>query len=68
MEDAVQARQAMEALNAELRASEERYRTLFDLSPVAVYSCTTSGVIEAFNRRGAELWGREPAPGDIGGA
>ncbi len=54
----------MEALNAELRASEERYRTLFDLSPVAVYSCTTSGVIEAFNRRGAELWGREPAPGD----
>ena len=47
-----------------LRASEERYRTLFDLGPVAVYSCDTAGVIQQFNRRAAELWGREPASGD----
>ena len=44
--------------------SEDRYRTLFDLCPVAVYSCDAAGVIEKFNRRAAELWGREPAPGD----
>jgi signal transduction histidine kinase/ActR/RegA family two-component response regulator len=47
-----------------LRASEERYRTLFNLGPVAVYSCDATGVILEFNRRAAELWGREPAPGD----
>jgi PAS domain S-box-containing protein len=46
------------------RASEERYRTLFDLGPVAVYSCDASGVIQEFNSRAAELWGREPQPGD----
>lgn len=62
--DAVRSARAMETLDAELRASEERYRTLFDLVPVAVYSCDASGVIQAFNRRAAELWGREPAPGD----
>ena len=48
----------------ELRESEERYRTLFDLGPVAVYSCDRAGVIQNFNRRAAELWGREPAVGD----
>ena len=55
--------QAEQAMN-ELRASEDRYRTLFDVSPVAVYSCSASGVIEKFNRRAAALWGREPALGD----
>ena len=44
--------------------SEDRYHTLFDLCPVGVYSCDASGVIEKFNRRAVELWGREPAPGD----
>ena len=47
-----------------LRESQGRYRTLFDLAPIAVYSCDASGVIEKFNRRAVELWGREPAPGD----
>lgn len=47
-----------------LRESEERYRTLFDLGPVAVYSCDLSGVIREFNPRARELWGREPALGD----
>jgi PAS domain-containing protein len=44
--------------------SEERYRTLFNLSPMAVYSIDASGVIRDFNRHAVELWGREPALGD----
>jgi two-component system, chemotaxis family, CheB/CheR fusion protein len=52
------------AVEAVVRDSEERYRTLFNLGPVAVYSCDAAGVIQTFNRRAAELWGREPAPGD----
>lgn len=44
--------------------SEERYRTLFDLAPVAVYSCDASGVIRDYNSRAAELWGRKPEVGD----
>jgi PAS domain S-box-containing protein len=43
---------------------EERYRALFEMGPVAVYSCDASGVIDNFNARAAELWGRAPAPGD----
>jgi PAS domain S-box-containing protein len=54
----------VEKAHAVVRDSEERYRTLFDLCPVAVYSCNTSGVIQNFNRRAAELWGRAPALGD----
>ena len=51
-------------VEATLRESEERYRTLFEMGPVAVYSCDASGVLLDFNRRAAELWGREPALGD----
>jgi len=47
-----------------MRISEERYRTLFELSPVAVYSIDSSGLIQKFNRVAVELWGREPALGD----
>ena len=47
-----------------VRTSEERYRTLFELSPVAVYSIDTSGMIQKFNRVAGELWGRQPALGD----
>src|SRR5476651_894194 len=49
---------------ATLHESEERYRALFEMGPVAIYSCQVSGVIQHFNRRAAELWGREPALGD----
>jgi two-component system, chemotaxis family, CheB/CheR fusion protein len=41
--------------DAALRESEERYRTLFDLGPIGVYSCDASGVIRDFNRRAVEL-------------
>jgi signal transduction histidine kinase len=47
-----------------MRENEERYRTLFNLAPVAVYSCDASGVIRDYNNRAAELWGRKPEPGD----
>lgn len=41
-------------------SGEMRYRTLFDLVPVAVYSTDAEGVIQEFNHRAAELWGRKP--------
>ena len=48
-----------EAINI-LRESEERMRQLTSLMPLAVYSCDEEGRITYFNRRAAELWGREP--------
>jgi len=47
-----------------LRQSEERFRRLVELMPVAVYVCDTSGTIQSYNNRAVELWGREPAAGD----
>ncbi len=47
-----------------LRSSEERYRSLFDLVPVAVYACDANGLIQEFNHRAVELWGREPLKND----
>src|ERR1700675_577600 len=44
----------------ELERSEERYRTLFDLVPVAVYVCDADGIIQEYNRRAVELWGGDP--------
>ena len=43
-----------------IERSEERYRTLFDLVPVAVYVCDADGIIQEYNRRAVELWGGEP--------
>ncbi|HEV2804729.1 MAG TPA: PAS domain S-box protein [Chthoniobacterales bacterium] len=45
---------------AEVRAGTERYRTLFELVPVAVYTTDAEGVIEEFNDHAVELWGRKP--------
>jgi PAS domain S-box-containing protein len=52
--------------HAALRASEDRYRRLAELLPVAVYTCESeSGTITYFNNKAAELWGRAPQLGDI---
>jgi PAS domain S-box-containing protein len=47
-----------------IRQSEKRYRTLFDLVPVAVYTCDAEGLIQEYNRHAVELWGREPKRND----
>ena len=46
---------------AALRVSEERFRTLFELGPAAVYACDARGVIQDFNQQATKLWGRTPA-------
>ena len=46
-----------------LRASERTLLELIDNMPIAVYVCDASGVIERYNRRAVELWGREPVRG-----
>lgn len=43
---------------------EARARRQLVLDPVAIYTCDASGVIDYFNDRAAELWGRRPAIGD----
>jgi PAS domain S-box-containing protein len=49
---------------AALSESEQRFRRLVELMPVAVYVCDTSGIIQMYNHRAVELWGREPKLGD----
>jgi PAS domain S-box-containing protein len=48
---------------AALGESEQRFRRLIEMMPVAVYVCDTSGIITSYNRRAVELWGREPQLG-----
>ena len=57
---------AIERARAETarRASEERLGKLVGLMPAAVYTCDAEGRITFFNRRAAEMWGREPKLGD----
>src|SRR4030095_2776070 len=38
----------LKAAEAKLRTSEERYKTLFDLVPVAVYTCDADGFIQEY--------------------
>jgi PAS domain S-box-containing protein len=68
----VAARQRIEALAADARASaerlrqsEERYSKVLSLMPAAVYTCEApSGRITYYNEHAAQLWGRAPAHGD----
>src|SRR5438874_2478586 len=47
-----------------IRQSEKRYRTLFDLVPVAVYTCDAKGLIQEYNQHAVESWGRAPKRND----
>jgi PAS domain S-box-containing protein len=49
---------------AALRHSEERYRTLFESAPVGVFLCDSSAVVQDYNRRAEDFWGRAPERGD----
>ena len=46
-----------------LSESAERYRALHDALPVASFVCDRNAVIQNYNRRAVELWGREPKIG-----
>ena len=46
------------------RQIEDRFRRVVEVMPVAVYVCDTTGIIQNYNKRAVELWGREPRPGD----
>jgi signal transduction histidine kinase len=47
-----------------LRQCQDRFSRLVELMPVAVYVCDRSGVIQHYNHRAVELWGRRPRRGD----
>lgn len=55
---------AEERLQDTLRIRESRMLQLVSLMPTAVYTCDEQGRISFFNKRAAELWGREPKLGD----
>ena len=44
----------------------ELYRQLIQSLPVAVYICNTEGFITLYNKKAAELWGKEPEIGRRG--
>lgn len=48
---------------AALTASEEKFRSLIQSLPAAVYTCDCEGRIQLYNAAAVELWGREPEIG-----
>ncbi len=44
-------------------AVNERYRVLYAALPVAAFVCDRNAVIQNYNSRAVELWGREPKAG-----
>jgi PAS domain S-box-containing protein len=50
-------------LETEERRIAERYRTLFEMVPVAVYTTDAEGVIQEFNQSAAQIWGGKPKAG-----
>lgn len=58
--DVTEQRVAEEAL----RTSEALNRRLFQSVPAAVFSCDRNGVVQDYNRRAEEYWGRAPVRGN----
>jgi PAS domain S-box-containing protein len=46
------------------REVEQLFRSLFDSAPIGVFLCDRSGVIQVYNERAAQIWGRRPVCGD----
>ncbi len=46
------------------RKAQQQYRTLLDNLPIAAYTCDPTGLINYYNEKAVELWGREPNPED----
>ena len=63
MEDAIEARDAVEHLNLELAAREQRFREMIDALPAAVYVTDADGRLTHFNPECIRLAGRTPQPG-----
>jgi len=53
----------LDGTSAALPGSHGPYRTLFNLAPIAVYSCDASGVVQTYNNRAAELMGPDTEAG-----
>ena len=45
-------------------STDWRSQDLIEILPAAVYVCNAEAVVVSYNRRAAELWGREPTLGD----
>jgi len=45
-------------------STDWRSQDLIEVLPAAVYVCNADAVVVSYNRRAAELWGREPVIGD----
>src|SRR5438132_2989801 len=58
------AERAHERAEEAVRESDARFREILELMPAAVYVCDQAGVIQNYNSRAAELWGRQPRTGD----
>ena len=48
-----------------LRYSEERFRSLFDTGPIAMYCVDAAGTIQEYNRNAVAMWGRQPEAGAL---
>ena len=47
-----------------LREGELQFRLLLDKLPAGAYTCDANGLITYYNRRAAQVWGREPVLND----
>jgi PAS domain S-box-containing protein len=53
----------LNASEAQLQQSQERFRRLLDVVPAAIYASDARGRILEYNRAAVALWGRTPEPG-----